>query len=397
MSNSTALSLTLPSLTSDNRQQLLQEKPLLSLYEVFATIPDPRSKHGQRYDLPYLLVCLVAGLLCNCDSTLAIGQWCHDQQDLLANLLGPRDFLSPSDSLFRKLLPRLNAEQIECTLADWIRATLQAKADDPIALDGKVVRGARMDEQSAPNLLSFRTHHSQETLLQAAVSDKTNEIPVAQALLPCLPVAGRVFTADALHTQKDFMLRVDALGGKTLLTVKENHPTLSADLMTYFADTHASFEESFTLDQHRGRIEKRSIRVSTEMNAYLVDWPLVEQVAELTRTVTIRKTGETSCEVVYLITALTAQEASPQHLLELVRGHWGIENSSHYVRDVTFGEDASRLRTGHTPQIMAALRNLAITLIHRWGSSQIAATRRHFASHPRKAFGLLLPGKSSLQ
>src|SRR5947209_7731993 len=127
MSNSTALSLTLPSLTSDNRQQLLQEKPLLSLYEVFATIPDPRSKHGLRYDLPYLLVCLVAGLLCNCDSTLAIGQWCHDQQDLLANLLGPRTFLSPSDSLFRKHLPRLNAEQIECTLADWIRATLQAK------------------------------------------------------------------------------------------------------------------------------------------------------------------------------------------------------------------------------------------------------------------------------
>ncbi len=119
------------------------------------------------------------------------------------------------------------------------------------------------------------------------------------------------------------------------------------------------------------------------MNSYLADWPLIQQVAELTRTVTIRKTGKTSQEVVYLITPLTPQEADPSRLLELVREHWGIENSSHYVRDVTFGEDRSRLRSGQAPQIMAAFRNLAITLLHRQGFSQIAATRRHFASHPR--------------
>lgn len=133
------------------------------------------------------------------------------------------------------------------------------------------------------------------------------------------------------------------------------------------------------------------------MNAYLKDWPLVEQVAELTRTVTTRKTGKTSLEVVYLITPLTPSEASPRRLLELVRGHWSIENSSHYVRDVTFQEDRSRLRTGSAPQIVAALRNLAITLIHRSGSSQIAATRRHFASHPHHAFALLLPRRFSQQ
>jgi predicted transposase YbfD/YdcC len=138
------------------------------------------------------------------------------------------------------------------------------------------------------------------------------------------------------------------------------------------------------------------MRVSTEMNAYLKDWPLVEQVAELTRTVTVRATGKTSQEVVYLLTSLTPAQASPQRLLALVRGHWSIENGSHYVRDVTFGEDRSRLRTGSAPHILAALRNLAITLIHRSGSSQIAATRRHFASHPRLAFDLLLPSTFSL-
>jgi predicted transposase YbfD/YdcC len=139
---------------------------------------------------------------------------------------------------------------------------------------GKTVRGAKTDEQKAPQLLSFRTHGSQETLLQAAISKKTNEIPVAKELLPSLPVKGRIFIADALHTQKDFMLAVDALGGKTVLTVKKNQPTLYTDLATYFADPHASSEEFSTIDRHRGRIEKRSIRVSTEMNSYLTEWPL---------------------------------------------------------------------------------------------------------------------------
>jgi hypothetical protein len=130
-------------------------------------------------------------------------------------------------------------QQIECTLADWIRRTLQAQPDDPIALDGKTVRDASTADGSAPHLLSFRTHQSQETLLQVLVSEKTNEIPIAQALLPCLPVAGRVLNADARPTQKDFMLCVDALGGKTVLTVKNNQPTLFAELATYFADPHA--------------------------------------------------------------------------------------------------------------------------------------------------------------
>ena len=398
MSYSTALPLTLPSLTSDRRHQLLEEQPLLSLYEVFATLPDPRSKQGLRYELAYLLICLVAALLCNCDSTLAVAQWCRDQHLLLIRLFGPRRFLCPSDSLYRKLLPRLDAQQIECTLADWIRRTLQAQPDDPIALDGKTVRGARTAEGSAPHLLSFRTHQSQETLLQVVVSEKTNEIPIAQALLPCLPVAGRVLTADARPTQKDFMLCVEALGGKTVLTVKNNQPTLFADLATYFADPHACCQQDETWDRQRGRVEHRVIRVSTEMNAYLAPaWPLIEQVAEVRRTVSVRKTEQISDEVVYLITPLTPQEASPARLLELVRGQWGIENGSHYVRDVTFGEDRSHLRSGQGPQIMAAFRNLAITLIHRQGSSQIAATRRHFASHPRLAFRLLLPKRSAQQ
>lgn len=380
----------MPELPSSQRERLFKEGALVSIYEIFATVPDPRRRQGQRYELAYLLTCLVAAMLCGRNSTLAVAEWCCDEQDLLEEVFGPRKYSCPDNSLYRKLLPRLDVSQVEGALADWIRMTLSASADDPIALDGKTVRGAGTDEHKAPHLLSFRTHQSQETLLQIEVGEKTNEIPIALAYLPALPVAGHVFTADALHTHVPFFLRVQQLEGDVALIVKNNQPTLHEHLATYFADPLAAFAEAETIDLQRGRKEIRHIKVTCALADYLQpDWPGVAQVAQLTRTVTTKKTGKTTIEVVYVITTLSRQKASPQRLLELVRGHWGIENSSHYVRDVTFLEDRSRLRTGHAPQIIAALRNLVITLIHRHGSSQIIATRRSLSSHPERAFAWL--------
>ena len=308
----------------------------------------------------------------------------------------PTRISTPSGSLYRRLLPQLDAPAIERVLGTWIQATLTAPADEPLALDGKTVRGARAGEQTAPHLLAFCTHHSQETLWQVRVDEKTNEIPVAQAVLPTLPIRHRVCTADALHTQTAFMRIIYEQQAETVLTVKGNQPTLYADLATYFADPYARYLEAQTTDRRRGRTEVRTIKVSTEMNAYLAPcWPYVAQVAQLTRTVT--KVGKTTTEVVYLITPLSPPKASQERLLELVRGHWGIENRLHYVRDVSFGEDRSRLRTGSAPQVLAALRNLVITLIHRSGSSQIAATRQHFASCPQEALALLFSRKGDQQ
>jgi len=228
------------------------------------------------------------------------------------------------------------------------------------------------------------------------VAEKTNEIPVAKQVLPSLPIWQRVCTADALHTHAAFIRLMHELHAATVLTVKGNQPTLYADLATYFSDPLARYLQAETVDRRRGRLEVRTIKVSTEMNAYLAPtWPGVAQVAQLIRRIT--KAGITTTEVVYPITTLAPSQASPQRLLELNRGHWSIENRSHYVRDVTFGEDRSRLRSGNAPQVLAALRNLAITLIHRFGSSHIAATRRHFASCPHPAFALLFSLKGAQQ
>lgn len=389
----TSLSAVLPPLPSAQEVPAVPEAAVRSLYATFGTLPDPRSAHGKRYELAFLLTCLVAALLCNCNSTCAVSQWCWEQRALLRRVFGSRRHLTPSDSLYRRLLPRLDVEQIEAALSVWVQATRPPDDCEAVAVDGKTVRGARMDAQAAPHLLAFCTHQTQETLLQVRVSDKTNEIPVAQAVAARLPWRGRVLTADALHTQTALVATMRALGGEVVLTVKDNQPTLAADLTLFFAAPPTPACHAQTVDRQRGRQELRDLWVSSDLSAYLATdsrWPGIAQVGCLRRRVTVTATGATREETVYLITTLSAACASPERLLALMRGHWSIENRLHYVRDVTFGEDRSRLRSGHAPQILAALRNLAITLIHRSGSSDIAASRRAFAYHPSRALRLLL-------
>jgi hypothetical protein len=132
--DSTPISVTLSLLSRDHQEKLRKAGPLVSVSQLFATLPDPRSRHGQRYDLPFLLTCLVAAMLCNCNSSVAIAQWCQEHQDLLRQVFGPREFLSPSSSLYRWLLPQLSVNALEATLAYWVQITLVAKPDDPIAL-----------------------------------------------------------------------------------------------------------------------------------------------------------------------------------------------------------------------------------------------------------------------
>jgi hypothetical protein len=146
---------------------------LATLPAVFAAVPDPRSRHGQRYDLPFLLTCLVAALLCGCDSLDAVGQWTHDRRALLRRHFGPRRHLTPTGSLYRRLLPRLSAAHLEAALAAWVRQTRPLRDREPVAFDGKVVRGAVTIMQAAPHLLSVSTHETGETLLQVRVDAKS--------------------------------------------------------------------------------------------------------------------------------------------------------------------------------------------------------------------------------
>jgi predicted transposase YbfD/YdcC len=354
-------------LSADERAELFTDTRLRQLVSAFATIPDPRKRRGQRYDLPFLLLCLVAAVLCDCNSLEAVGRWTRDHRTVLARVCGPRQHRTPTGSLYRRLLPRLSVAHVERALAGWVQHTRPRRDREPLAGDGKAVRGARTETQAAPHLLSISTHDTHETLVQVRVDDKTNEIPVLQELLPHLALRGRVVTADALHTQTALAQLLLDHHAAYLLTVKDNQPRLRAELAAYFTDQQATARMASTMDRRRGRTETRTLLASTRLNAYLrayFPFPGIAQIAQLTRTV---RTGATTrSETVYLITSLTPRHADPARLLTLIRGHWSVE-SRHWLRDVTFGEDAARLRTGAAPQIMAAVRNLVITLIRRTG------------------------------
>lgn len=369
----------------------------LSLQAAFAGVPDPRRRQGRRYPLPFLLSALVLALVCNCDSLEAVGEWCAAQRDVLAAFFPAQRFHTPTGSLYRRLLPRLSATHVEAALALWVQGSLTAAADDALALDGKTVRGAATGGGSAPHLLSVSTHTSGETLLQVAVADKTNEIPVARAILPALPLAGRVITADALHTQHATAQAIVDAGAAYLLVVKRNQPMLYAECAAYFSDPHAPVRRATTIDRQRGRTDTRTLYRTTALNAHLTRYSAFPQIAQVACLLTTRQRGPTrQREVRFLLSSLTPTQADPDRLLRLARGHWSIEGR-HHIRDVTFHEDAATVRTAAAPQILAALRNLALTLIRRTGTTRIAAFRRRCAYHPHHACALLFPPPENSQ
>ena len=197
---------------------------------------------------------------------------------------------------------------------------------------------------------------------------------------------GLVVTGDAEFTQRNLCRQIIRQGGQYLFTVKDNQPTLLDDIVTLFADPPTMPAQIVKRNRHGDRQETRRLEASTELNEYS-GWPHMAQVCRVEREV-IRK-GETKREVAYLITSLRPDEASPERLLELNRGHWGIENRLHHVRDVTLGEDASQVRKGAAPQVMAALRNTVIGLLRQKGATNIAEALRRNAAHPYAALSLI--------
>src|SRR5450755_2868222 len=178
---SSVMPAVLDALSVQERRALRTDPAMATLQGVFAAVPDPRKRRGLRYDLPFLLTCLVAALLSNCNTLAAVGQWCQEHRALLGRRYPHYRFLTPTGALFRWLLPRLSVGELEWGLAAWVHHTRPAAEQEPLALDGKTVRGAAVLQpdgtRQAPHLLSVSGHTSQETILQVRVDGKTNEIP----------------------------------------------------------------------------------------------------------------------------------------------------------------------------------------------------------------------------
>lgn len=356
------------------------------LLSMLARVPDRRDPRGVRYPFAGLLAVAVSAVVAGARSFAAIGEWAADLPAGSLAVLGLN--LAPETSNLRKLLARVDPEALDRQIGSWLWTRLHTIGGRRvIAIDGKTVRGARLATMTAPRLVGAFDHASGVVLGQRAVNAKSNEIPAVRDLLAGFDqkhLATAVITADAMHTQTDTATAITTAGADYVFTVKANQPGLYHRLK-HLPWTRVPVGSQTTQTGH-GRRVTRTIKVADAPT--WTEFPQAHQVAQLRRTLT--KAGRTSVEVVYLITSADALTAPPAVLASWVQGHWGIENRLHWVRDVTYDEDRSQVRTRNGPHIMATLRNTAISLLRLAGQTNIASALRHHAPNPEQTVTWLL-------
>lgn len=357
-----------------------------TLLGVLGRVPDPRDPRGVRYPLAGVLAVAVCAVLAGARSFAAIGEWALDLEAAQLARLGLGR--APEESTLRKLFSRLDTLALDRQLAvlAWTR-TAHVAGRRVIAIDGKTVRGARTVHTAAPHLVAALDHATGVVLGQHVVDARTNEIPALRDLLAAFDPAdlhGCVITADAMHTQNETARFITQAGADYVLTIKANQPRLLADLKRL---PWASVPVGSTSTEHgHGRRVTRTIKVS-DAPAW-TGFPGAAQVAQLRRTAT--RHGKKTVELVYLITSADHHDAPPAVLAAWVNGHWGVENRLHWVRDVTWDEDRSQVRTGRSPHVMASLRNTVIGILRLAGWDNIAKALRHHAGHPDRAITRVL-------
>jgi predicted transposase YbfD/YdcC len=357
------------------------------LLDLLGGLPDPRRRRGRRHGLVAVLAVGICAVLTGARSYAAIGQWADDLDEAHLAQLGLTRPRAPDASTFRRVFTHLDATALDAVIGAclWTR-TANIAGRRVLALDGKTVRGARTATTTAPHLVAAFDQATGTVVGQVATAAKSNEIPAVRTLLAAFDLAtdgGVVVTVDAMHTQTDTAQAITDAGGDYVFTVKANQPTLYAackNLPWRDVSGHTAVQIG------HGRRAHRAIKVLTAPD--WITFAGAAQVAQIRRTTT--RSGKKTVEVVYVITSADHRAAPPATLAAWVQGHWGIENRAHWVRDVTFDEDRCRIRTGNGPQVMATLRNTAISLIRLTGATNIAASLRHHARDPDRPIRLLL-------
>jgi predicted transposase YbfD/YdcC len=383
-------------------------------------VPDPRSAQGRRYRLSTLLAIGVCALSTpGHDSLTAVAEWARRAgQDVLARLGAPYDpfagrYLAPDEGTLREVFARLDVGALSAAgfayLKDLVPPAAERLAPDAVpereqrrahravsepgqrvrpprrtayAVDGKCLRGAQRPDGSQIHVLSVVRHHDALSAASREIAAKTNEIPELPRLLDQLDdadVAGAVFTMDALHAQRETArYLVGQRHAHYLLAIKDNQPKLAAQLKALpWKDVPVLHRST---GRGHGREEQRLVQVVT-VNGLL--FPHARQVMRVVRKRRALGAKRWSTETVYAITDLTAEQATTAELAEWLRGHWTIENSAHWIRDVVFGEDASKVRTRNAPAVLAALRDIVRTALRKAGWANTASARRAHLSPTR--------------
>lgn len=393
------------------QEGLSEEMDVLSVYRAFEQVVDGRKKRGVRYSVALILTLLVLSKLAGMTTPGATAEWVRHRAAWLKEVLPTTRASFPCAATYSNVLRGLKAEQVNAVLMHFLTrvAATRRCGEEPsrlleqaegevhvhVALDGKTLRGtlghAQADQKSMHQLGLYETQTGL-LLKEQIVGDKQNELSIVSDFLTPALIRGRIYSADALHTQVDFCLRITRDQGDYLLIAKGNQPTLKQDLQLFFSEPPVDCRDwrtARTVDKGHGRLEIRELVITTELNEFLAgQWAGVAQIFRLTRTV--KEDGKTRQEVVYGITSLSPARASAERVLALVRAHWAIENRLHYRRDVTLREDACQVRKGEAPHVLAVLNSFLLALFDFLGVTNVPKQMRAWDAQPLRAVRLLL-------
>jgi predicted transposase YbfD/YdcC len=370
-----------------------------SLFAALAKLQDRRDARGLRYALVTMLVFIVLAKLCGEDHLRGIAQWVALRKEALAEALGLVKPQAPHATTYSRVLNKaIEIEAFEQVVRDFFQEQPGTGQSILINLDGKTMR-ATIPEGKTRGIHLLGAYRPQEgwVAFQVEVGSHENEIPAAMRAVKHLDLRGKVVTGDALLAQRELSMAIVEDGGNYVWTVKGNQGQLKRDIETLFepelcaggfSPCHKDFQTAIIRGKGHGRRERRTLTSSSMLKEY-VAWPHGEQVFRLERHFVRTSDDKIFQEVSYGVSSLTREEANAHRLLELVRGHWGIENGLHFRRDDTLKEDRCRLK-GQGAHAMAAINNLVLGLLRKTSFETLPDARRFYAANLPEAIALVL-------
>lgn len=361
---------------------------LADLEHYLRQLRDPRAKRGKIYPLSMLVTLIILAKLSGMDKPSGISEWIRCRCDAFVELFKCKHKRMPCLNIIGGVLQRLVCvAELEKLLRQYLHEKYGGQASELIAIDGKTMRGTiPKGQRRGIHLLAAYLPEEGIVLKQVEVGVKENEITAAPALIEAIDVKKKVVCGDAMQTQRQLSVDILANGGDYLWFLKENQPTLLADVEQFFkpAQRCATWRLpelprtiAETTNKGHGRLEKRRLTLIVDETQF-IDWPGLHQVFKLQRFVKQVRTGKETKEVVYGITSCSPEQASARQLLQWTRHYWGIENGLHYRRDVTLLEDATRISSSSLAQALAVINNFVIGLAQKLGYTNLASARRIF-------------------
>ena len=357
-----------------------------SVLEEFERLEDPRIKREPKHLLIDIVAIVILATLSGADNMVAVETYGKGKQEWLETFLELPHGI-PSHDTFSRVLALIDPQQMQECFLSWVKHLSDQLDLNVISIDGKTARGSydRQEGLKALHTVSAWASEHHLVLAQQAVESKSNEITAIPELLNLLDITGAIITLDAMGTQRDIASQIIEQKGDYILALKGNQGNLHKKVVAFFEQAQANnwqgIDYSYSQKTEAGhhRIEHRQV--------WVVDLDQLPELSEakkwkgLTSVVMVKRErqlwNKRTTEVCFYITSL---EPDAVVLAQVIRAHWGVENSLHWVLDVTFQEDSSRIRRGHGPENMGLIRRLCINLLKRDTSKKSIAMKRYSAA-----------------